>query len=1130
MMMMNRCNLTAGQSLRMAATAGLGGASRRSPAVTTAWLHSAARSGPLSPASAASEVRAAGSYRTLATESSSKPPTRKVNAVASRGSVFAPLDTFTRRHVGPQPASIEKMLDTLGYTSMDAFINDCVPSSIRISDQEVSETGGRAIVALSEQELLRRATELAKKNRVHRSFIGLGYHQAERFPEIESAAAPEETKVNRVESTLKPSSAAFSTQVVPPVILRNVLPRSLKVYHKGALEPGQSLNYTKTCATCATGRLESLINFQTMTTSLTGMDIANASLLDEGTAAAEAIIMAFGQSREKRRTFLVDRGVNPQTIAVVKTRAEPFGIKIRVGNVNKLLQQAEEDPARAKDVMGILLQYPDMRGEVADWKDIADRTHTIGGLVTCATDFLALTMLKPPGEWGCDMVFGNSARFGVPMGFGGPHAAFFACTDALKRRMPGRLIGLSKDAEGRPAYRLALQTREQHIRREKATSNICTAQALLANISAMYAVYHGPEGLRQIAEKVHGITRVVAAGIESLGHSVVNETYFDTLTIRLNGVAASLVHEAAEREHINLRRVDSDHVALTFDESNSLEDIVDLMNVFVSVRGRTKDVPYTLETLVAYADKLGIQAPGRMSSAEGKASSGHNIPAHKSPAIPADLARTSPFLTQSVWNSYHSETDILRYMHHLQDKDLSLVHSMIPLGSCTMKLNSTTSMTPLTWAEFSKMHPFAPPEQTIGYLEMMEDLARDLSTMTGLPGCSLQPNSGAQGEYAGLSVIRAYHHARGDQHRDICLVPVSAHGTNPASAIMSGMKVVPVKVLSTGYLDLEDLKLKADEHRDNLSAFMITYPSTYGVFESGVEEACKIIHEAGGQVYLDGANFNAMIGLTSPGRVGGDVCHLNLHKTFGIPHGGGGPGMGPICCAEHLTPYLPSHPVILTGGSEPIGPISAAPFGSASILSISWAYIKMLGGDGLTHATKVALLNANYAMKRLEPYYRVKFVNEQGRCAHEFIIDLAEFDDSAGLKVMDFAKRLQDFGIHPPTCSWPLNTAMLIEPTESEGLRDIDMFCDAMIKIRQEADEIAAGKQPRDNNIIKNAPHTQQVVMANEWNRPYSREEAAYPDKRLRQRKFWPSVSRVDDSYGDRNLVCECGTVDEYAS
>ncbi|KDE09263.1 glycine dehydrogenase subunit 2 [Microbotryum lychnidis-dioicae p1A1 Lamole] len=1085
MMMMNRCNLTAGQSLRMAATAGLGGASRRSPAVTTAWLHSAARSGPLSPASAASEVRAAGSYRTLATESSSKPPTRKVNAVASRGSVFAPLDTFTRRHVGPQPASIEKMLDTLGYTSMDAFINDCVPSSIRISDQEVSETGGRAIVALSEQELLRRATELAKKNRVHRSFIGLGYHQA----------------------------------VVPPVILRNVLENH-----------GWFSQYSPYQAEISQGRLESLINFQTMTTSLTGMDIANASLLDEGTAAAEAIIMAFGQLREKRRTFLVDRGVNPQTIAVVKTRAEPFGIKIRVGNVNKLLQQAEEDPARAKDVMGILLQYPDMRGEVADWKDIADRTHTIGGLVTCATDFLALTMLKPPGEWGCDMVFGNSARFGVPMGFGGPHAAFFACTDALKRRMPGRLIGLSKDAEGRPAYRLALQTREQHIRREKATSNICTAQALLANISAMYAVYHGPEGLRQIAEKVHGITRVVAAGIESLGHSVVNETYFDTLTIRLNGVAASLVHEAAEREHINLRRVDSDHVALTFDESNSLEDIVDLMNVFVSVRGRTKDVPYMLETLVAYADKLGIQAPGRMSSAEGKASSGHNIPAHKSPAIPADLARTSPFLTQSVWNSYHSETDILRYMHHLQDKDLSLVHSMIPLGSCTMKLNSTTSMTPLTWAEFSKMHPFAPPEQTIGYLEMMEDLARDLSTMTGLPGCSLQPNSGAQGEYAGLSVIRAYHHARGDQHRDICLVPVSAHGTNPASAIMSGMKVVPVKVLSTGYLDLEDLKLKADEHRDNLSAFMITYPSTYGVFESGVEEACKIIHEAGGQVYLDGANFNAMIGLTSPGRVGGDVCHLNLHKTFGIPHGGGGPGMGPICCAEHLTPYLPSHPVIPTGGSEPIGPISAAPFGSASILSISWAYIKMLGGDGLTHATKVALLNANYAMKRLEPYYRVKFVNEQGRCAHEFIIDLAEFDDSAGLKVMDFAKRLQDFGIHPPTCSWPLNTAMLIEPTESEGLRDIDMFCDAMIKIRQEADEIAAGKQPRDNNIIKNAPHTQQVVMANEWNRPYSREEAAYPDKRLRQRKFWPSVSRVDDSYGDRNLVCECGTVDEYAS
>ncbi|GAA6064721.1 hypothetical protein JCM10212_005844 [Sporobolomyces blumeae] len=1027
--------------------------------------------------------RALGAVRGLATglsQTSTHVPTT---------SIFAPLDTFARRHVGPQPASVQKMLEYLGYESMEAFVQDCVPQEIRLEENAIRDEGKGGIWALSEGELLRRAKELGKKNKVTRSFIGLGYHQA----------------------------------VLPQVILRNMLENH-----------GWFSQYSPYQAEISQGRLESLINFQTLTTSLTGLDIANASLLDEGTAAAEGMIMAFGHLREKRKTFYVDRSVLPQTVAVVKTRAAPFGINVVVGNVKKLLSEEHGDKKEHKDLIGVLLQYPDVRGEVADWEAVAKRTHKLGGLVSCATDFLALTMLKAPGEWGADIAFGNAARFGVPLGYGGPHAAFFACSDALKRRMPGRLIGLSKDKEGRPAYRLALQTREQHIRRDKATSNICTAQALLANISAMYAVYHGPEGLRQIAEKVHGLARIVKTAVEKLGHKVVNETFFDNLTIRLSGTAASVLHESAVASGINLRQVDDNHVAVSFDESHSLEDIVDLLNVFVSIQtGRSSHhriQPYTTESLVQFADELDIPAPRATRSSLGELSSGDGIPAIDSPAIPKDLARTSAFLTQPVWNSYHSETDIIRYMHYLQDKDLSLVHAPIPLGSCTMKLNSTTSMTPFTWDEFSRIHPFAPVNQALGYKEMMDELASDLSLLTGLPGCSLQPNSGAQGEYAGLSVIRAYHLSRNESHRNICLVPASAHGTNPASAIMAGMKVVPVKVLPSGYLDMEDLKAKASKHSKDLAAFMVTYPSTFGVFESGVQDACSIIHENGGQVYLDGANMNAMVGITNPGHVGADVCHLNLHKTFSIPHGGGGPGMGPICVADHLIPFLPGHPVIPTGGNEAIGPISASPYGSASILSISWAYIKMLGASGLKHSTKVALLNANYAMARLQDHYRVKFVNEKGRCAHEFIIDLAEFEDSAGLKVMDIAKRLQDYGIHPPTCSWPLSTAMLIEPTESEGLRDVDRFCDAMIKIRGEIDEIIQGKQPRGNNIIVNAPHPQQVVVADSWDRPYTREQAAYPDSRLRRAKFWPAVSRVDDAYGDKNLFCECGSVDEYAS
>uniref|UniRef100_A0A0K3CMA3 glycine dehydrogenase (aminomethyl-transferring) n=1 Tax=Rhodotorula toruloides TaxID=5286 RepID=A0A0K3CMA3_RHOTO len=993
-------------------------------------------------------------------------------------SVFAPLDTFTRRHVGPQEHSIRKMLDYLGYESLDAFVADCVPEDIRLPEDAVSAEGKDGIRALSETELLRRAKELGRKNKVTRSFIGLGYHQA----------------------------------VLPQVILRNILENH-----------GWFSQYSP---------YQSLINFQSLTTSLTGLDIANASLLDEGTAAAEGMIMAFGQAREKRKTIFVDRSVLPQTVGVAKTRAEPFGIKVVVGDVRSLLSEESGDKEQHKDLLGVLVQYPEMRGEVTDWEAMAKRTHDLGGLVLCATDFLALTMLKPPGEWGADIAFGNAARFGVPLGYGGPHAAFFACTGKLKRRMPGRLIGLSKDAEGRPAYRLALQTREQHIRREKATSNICTAQALLANISAMYAVYHGPEGLRQIAEKVHGLARVVAAAVEKLGHKVLNPTYFDSLTIRLGGTAASVLHEAAVAKDINLRRVDDHHVAVTFDESHSLEDVLDLLNVFVSIQTSVKSrqlQPFTDESLIAFAQSIGVQAPKPMRATLGQKSSGEGIPPIESPAIPSNLARTSPFLTQSVWNSHHSETDLIRYMHHLQSKDLSLVHAPIPLGSCTMKLNPTTAMTPFTWDEFAKIHPFAPADQARGYKEMTDELAHDLSKLTGLPGCSLQPNSGAQGEYAGLSVIRAYHRSRGDEHRNICLIPASAHGTNPASAIMAGMRVVPVKNLADGSLDLADLEAKVEQHRDNLAAFMVTYPSTFGVFEDTITKACRLINENGGQVYFDGANFNSMMGLTSPGQVGAGAVHLNLHKTMAIPHGGGGPGMGPICVAEHLIPFLPGNPVVPSASKDAIGPISAAPFGSASILSISWAFIKMLGADGLKLSSKLALLNANYAMNRLKDHYRVKFVNKNGRCAHEFLIDLAEFDDKAGLKVMDIAKRLQDFGIHPPTCSWPISTAMLIEPTESEGLRDIDLFCDAMIKIRQEIDEIIEGKQPRDNNIITNAPHTQQVLLAEKWDRPYSREEAAYPMKSLRTRKFWPTVSRVDDKYGDLNLFCECSDVEAYA-
>ncbi|KAI9444857.1 glycine dehydrogenase [Lactarius indigo] len=939
-------------------------------------------------------------------------------------SLFAALDTFSDRHIGPDNAEAAYMLSKLGYSSMDAFVDEVVPSKIRIPTNAVSDN---VIGPLSEAELLRRARLLGAENKQYKSYIGMGYHNA----------------------------------VVPPVILRNVMEN-----------PAWYTQYTPYQAELAQGRLESLINFQTMVMSLTSMDIANSSLLDEATAAAEAMVMALVASNYKRKTFFVDSGVLPQTLAVLRTRAKGFGIQLVVGDASTALS----DEKLRSDLCGVLLNYPDLDGQVKDFRGLTESVHAAKALVAVATDLLALTLLKPPGEWGADIAFGNSARFGVPAGYGGPHAAFFACTEKLKRKMPGRIIGRSRDVHGLPAYRLALQTREQHIRREKATSNICTSQALLANMAAMYAVYHGPEGLRRISNKVHGITQLLKEIVERFGYRAIHQHFFDTLMLDVTGAvpSAQLLHSAATKAGINLRIVDDKHVGVTLDESVGPIDFLRIVNAFAASVG----------------------AP--ISTAENLPTSG------RTSAIPESLRRTSDYLPHPVFNKHHSETEMLRYIHHLQSKDLSLVHSMTPLGSCTMKLNSTSSMIPLTWPEFSAVHPFVPLEQVKGYSKIISDLETYLCKVTGFHACSLQPNSGAAGEYAGLSVIRAYHESRGEGHRDICLIPVSAHGTNPASAMMAGLKVVP-----------------AEKHSDNLAAFMITYPSTFGVFEDGVLDACQIIHDYGGQVYLDGANLNAKIGLTNPATCGGDVCHMNLHKTFAIPHGGGGPGMGPICVAEHLAPFLPSHPIISTGGERPIDAVSAAPWGSASILLISWAYIKMLGGQGLVDSSKIALLSANYMAHRLSGHYSLRYKNANGRVAHELLIDFAEFDKSTGLKVTDFAKRLQDYGFHPPTVSWPISTCMLIEPTESESLEEIDRFCDAMINIRREAEEVRTGKQPRDNNVLKNAPHPMSVIALSEeeWKRPYSRQQAAYP----------LPVSRVDDAYGDTNLVCDCPSVEESA-
>ncbi|KAK8861505.1 glycine dehydrogenase [Kwoniella newhampshirensis] len=983
-------------------------------------------------------------------------------------SVFTPLDTFAPRHIGPRSSDVEEMLKVLGHKTLDEFVDTTIPREVRIDELTNNSNDANGLRPLSELELSRRAEEVAGMNKGMKSYIGMGYHNA----------------------------------IVPPVVQRNLLEN-----------PAWYTAYTPYSPEQSQGRLESLINFQTIAISLTGLPIANASLLDEGTAAGEAMAMCLASVAKPKFTkgkkvFLVSPSVAPQTIAVLETRASGFGIELKVAESNENFVKEVETLGEEK-LMGALVQYPDVNGEIGDWADVASNVKGCGAKMVVASDLLALTMLKPPGDWGADIVCGNSQRFGVPLGYGGPHAAFFACTDELKRKMPGRLVGLSKDSRGGPAYRLALQTREQHIRREKATSNVCTAQALLANMAAMYAVYHGPEGLRRIAGKVHSLTRILSESVASLGFTTLNKTFFDTLTIDVStaGVTAAQVHEASVKAGINFRPIDDKTVGITLDESVGPLDLTDIVNVFYAVKGERTIEPDILESL---AKKMELTSESVTSPI-------------------AHFARTSDFLTQPVFKKHHSETDMLRYMMHLQQKDYSLVHGMIPLGSCTMKLNSTSSMMPLSWKEFGGIHPFAPVDQAKGYEVLIKELESDLSLVTGYDATSVQPNSGASGEYAGLRVIQAYHESRGEGHRDVCLIPLSAHGTNPASAAMVGYKVVPIKALNDGSLDLADLKAKAEKHKDNLASFMVTYPSTFGVFEEGIEEACQIVHDNGGQVYVDGANCNSLVGLTSLGQVGGDVSHTNLHKTFSIPHGGGGPGVGPISCKSHLAPFLPTHPLITTGGSTPISAVSAAPWGSASINTISWAYIKMLGGQGLTEVSKIALLNANYIAERLRPYYNLRFTNKNGRVAHECLIDLAEFEKSAGLKVADFSKRLQDYSFHPPTAQWPISTCWLIEPTESEPKHELDRFIDALISIRKEVDEIIEGKQPKDNNVFKNAPHPLGLLTEENWDKPYSREKAVFPVVGLKKSKFWPTVGRVDDAAGDLNLVCECGTVEEYA-
>ncbi|MCC7402111.1 MAG: aminomethyl-transferring glycine dehydrogenase [Chitinophagaceae bacterium] len=951
---------------------------------------------------------------------------------------------FIPRHIGPDEAETQEMLNTIGVKNLAELIDRTVPASIR---------SGRALdvpPAISENDYLKHIQEVAQKNKIAKNYIGQGYYDT----------------------------------IVPSVILRNIFEN-----------PGWYTQYTPYQAEISQGRLESLLNFQTMVSDLTALPIANASLLDEATAAAEAMTMFFNMLNKdhdhiSRPKFFVDKEIFPQTIDVLITRATPIDIEIVIGDYHS----APIDTS----YIGAIVQYPNDKGSIEDYRYFISKVHTAGAYVVMATDLLALTLITPPGELGADCAVGSAQRLGVPLGYGGPHAAFFSAKDEFKRHIPGRIIGISIDAQNNRALRMALQTREQHIKREKATSNICTAQALLANMAAMYAVYHGPKGLKNIAARIGLLAQTAAEAIEARGFELVSDNFFDTITVKVGNIAP--FKEKAEGQNINLRYIDDKHIGISLDETTTIEDLFDLINCF---ENDTDPVAFDIRE--------------------------DEVLHH----IPLTLTRNSEFLQHPVFHSYHSETKMMRYIKMLENKDLSLNTSMISLGSCTMKLNAATEMIPLSWSHWSKIHPFAPANQTEGYRYLIDEFSKYLCKITALDSCSLQPNSGAQGEYSGLLTIRAFHKSNGEEHRNVMLIPISAHGTNPASAVMAGMKVVVVKALENGYIDVEDLKAKASQYANELAGIMITYPSTYGIYEETVKEIIDIVHQHGGQVYMDGANMNAQVGLTAPGLIGADVCHLNLHKTFAIPHGGGGPGMGPICVKKHLEKFLPGHVTLyhlqVSGKRQPAAQaVSAAPFGSASILLISYGYIRMLGAEGLKRASEYAILNANYMRARLEKNFDILYTNHHNECAHEFIVDLRPFKKSAEIEAEDVAKRLIDYGFHAPTMSFPVPGTIMIEPTESEDKKELDRFCDALLHIRKEVSMIEDGSMDKKNNALRNSPHTQSMICSSQWDHPYSRESAAFPLAYTKENKFWPSVARVNNTYGDRNLICTCEPVSSY--
>jgi len=951
-------------------------------------------------------------------------------------------DKFISRHNGPRDHEIDEMLKVVGVSSLDELIDQTVPTNIRLKKPlNLPEP-------MSEYEFLNHIRKVSSKNKLYKSFIGMGYYGT----------------------------------ATPSVILRNILEN-----------PSWYTSYTPYQAEISQGRLEALLNFQTMVIELTGLPIANASLLDEATAAAEAMIMMFNQRsraavKEGRNVLFVDQDIFPQTLDVIKTRSNPLGIEVVTGCYSEYEFKGKE--------FGVIVQYPSGKGNVRDYSAFAAKAHEAGALVTAVADILSLALITPPGEWGADIAAGSTQRFGIPMGFGGPHAAYFACKDEYKRNMPGRIIGVSVDRHGNKALRMALQTREQHIKRERATSNICTAQALLATMAGMYAVYHGPEGIKRIASYVHSIAVLVAEELAKLGYKQNVKNIFDTLEVELpSGVTVEDIRKNALAHQINLNYKSNGTIGISFDETTSINDINNLLSVFAESTGKQFNKITEIKEVNS---------------------------------IPEGLQRKSPFLTDKVFNSFHSETEMMRYIKKLERRDIALNHSMISLGSCTMKLNPATTMFPLSWPEWNGLHPFIPSDQAEGYLQVIREMEQYLAEITGLHSVTLQPNSGAAGEYTGLMVIRQYHISRGEGHRNVVLIPSSAHGTNPASSAMAGMKVVVVKCDEKGNIDVDDLKAKAEQHKEKLSAFMVTYPSTHGVFESKIKEMIDIVHQNGGLVYMDGANMNAQVGLTSPGEIGADVCHLNLHKTFAIPHGGGGPGVGPIAVAEHLTPFLPSHPVVKTGGDKAISAVAAAPYGSASIVVISYAYILMLGAEGLTQATKMAILNANYLAARLKDHYKILYTGETGRVAHEMILDCHHFKLTYGVDTSDVGRRMMDYGYHAPTVSFPVHESLMVEPTESESKQELDRFVEMMIAIKQELEDIKNGKADKADNLIANAPHTATEAAADEWNHPYTRQQAAFPLPWVAQNKFWPFVSKIDAGYGDRNLVCTCAPIEEY--